>query len=216
MTVVYPLLAQKDYSELRYSLRSLEKHLPLPFEVVIVGDKVPGWITNVTQIHLPDIPGRKQLSIKRKILAALQYSGEILFMNDDVYLLETPRQEYYWYGELKQHISESGAKVLMQELQKQGKQTRDFDGHYPLVYSQDFREAISQFSDDSVIKSAYCNYHAVPGEKMQDCKILKALPVEQIREYVKYRPAFSTCARSLAAVLPVLQELYPLPSKFEI
>lgn len=68
MVIVYPLQHQNDYTELRYSLRSLEKYFTGSYEVVVVGDKIPDWLTGVTQIVIPDITGRKQLTIKKKNL----------------------------------------------------------------------------------------------------------------------------------------------------
>ena len=104
MIVCYPLTTQLDYTELRYSLRSIEKYLQDVEEVIIVGDNLPDWINNVTQIILPDIKGKKQLSIRRKILAALNYTDEILFMNDDVYFLKPSNDfPYYYHGYLKNY-----------------------------------------------------------------------------------------------------------------
>lgn len=215
MTVLYPLTTQLDYTELKYSLRSLVKYLPPPFEVMIIGSQVPEWITNVKQIDMPDVPGRKQLSIRIKILTALEYAREILFLNDDVYLLEKSVFPYFFHGMLTTY-KESGAKPLHDQLIQKGKAIKHFDGHYPLFYNQCFKEASKHFSGDCIIKSMYCNYLGIEGVFTPDCKLLKEMKPELIREFIKDKPCFSTGIYSLKSALPILEELYPNKSKFEI
>ena len=215
MTVAYPLTVQKDYTELKYSLRSIEKYLQNPFKVIIIGSHVPGWLTNVSVIEIPDVPGRKQLSIRIKILAALEYAREILFMNDDVYLLHPGCFPYYFHGSLKNY-SEPGSKQLLKELELLHKRVNHFDGHYPLFYGQDFKEASKHFSGDCIIKSMYCNYLGIAGIFTPDCKLTKNTSPEMIKQFIKDKPCFSTGALSLQSALPVLNELYPNKSKFEV
>lgn len=215
MTVVYPLTVQHDYTELHYSLRSIEKYLN-PKEVVIVGSHVPEWINKITHINLPDVPGRKQLSIKNKIISALNYNKEILFMNDDVYLLQPAKTfPYYCHGELVKN-PETGSRQLYNELKSMNKPVNNFDGHFPLVYKQDFLSAVKNFSVDGIIKSMYCNFMGIEGIEVPDCKIMTAMKLGVIREFIKYRPCFSTGPYSIKSVLPVLEELFPGKSKYEL
>lgn len=214
MTIAYPLTAQADYTELKYSLRSIDKHYP-GHDIVIVGERLPSWITGVTQIMVRDIKGRKQLSIRKKILAALHYADEILCISDDVYLLEdTDSFPYFWQGDLKAHVSESGARILMNELLAIGKPVKDFNGHYPAVFKKDFRRISETFSGDCILKSMYANYLEVEGQLKRDNKMVndKINP----REFIKDLHCFSTGAQSLKSALPLLQELFPYPSKYEI
>lgn len=217
ITVVYPLTVQLDYTELKFSLRSLEKYLPQPFEVVIVGTELPEWINNITQIELPDVRGRKQLSIKKKILAALEYAEEILFMNDDIYLLQPGIENipYYYSGDLS-IIRESGTKPLQKKLEQLGKPQKHFDIHVPIIYKQDFKQVIRELPEDTIIKSAYCNYLEIEGEEMPDCKIQKVMAAKVIKELIKDRVCFSTGPQGLKSSLPVLNELYPHKSQYEI
>lgn len=217
MTIVYPLTTQIDYCELKYSLRSIEKYLPAPFEVVIVGDNMPEWINNVTQIELPDIKGQNQYSVRRKIIAALHYaSSEIFFFNDDIYLLEKAGANFPYYSSgVLEKIGESGAKPLLKQLQSHGKPAKYF-GHYPAVYKRDFTEVINNFSIECITKSAYCNFTQVESIEVSDCKILTAKKEGVIREFIKDRPCFSTGVYSIQSALPVLEELFPEPSKYEI
>lgn len=216
MKIVYPLTDQNDYTELLYSLRSVEKHMTPPYEIIIIGSILPDWITNVTWINLGDVKGKKQLSIRRKILAALEYANEILFMNDDVFLLQGCIEfPYFYHGDLKSY-PESGSKPLMKQLEDMGKTTKHFDGHYPLIYDQRFKEVSELFSEDVIIKSMYCNYLSIEGVEFPDNKIIKQKDSLSVKEFIKGKPAFSTGIYSLKLALPILAELFPKKSKFEI
>jgi hypothetical protein len=90
---IYPyVLGEDKFEELRYSLRSLEKHYADPFRVVIVGDK-PEWCQNV--IH---VPVERQTGMKENltydavwklitICKSDMISGIFVRMYDDIYLL---------------------------------------------------------------------------------------------------------------------------------
>lgn len=211
MTIAYPLKSQSDYSELRYSLRSIERFYR-GNEVVIIGSKLPDWIDNVTWIRVEDIPNRKQLTIKYKILAALEYTDEIYFMNDDVFLLEPPTFKYYYHGDLAS-VGESGARPLLKQLQSFGKTTKNFDGHYPLLYRKDFAKVLDNFAHDVIVKSAYCNYLGIEGELIPDNKIISKKV--DVKQFMQDRNSISTGVTSWGIVQPVMQEVFKQKSMYE-
>ncbi len=215
MTIMYPLVVQSDYTELKYSLRSIEKYLPGP-EVIIVGSYLPDWIRGVTWIRLNDIPGRKQLSIRKKIVAALEYTPDIFFMNDDIYLLKPIPKNYPYYctGNLITQ-AESGAKPLMKQLEEIGRPIKHFDNHYPIRYEKDKFSELQIFPAECIIKSMYCNYHNISGTEMIDCKILNKTTQEAIEAMANNLPALSTGPAGLKYVLPVLDKIFKQKSKFE-
>lgn len=216
MKLVYPLTTQLDNTELMYSLRSVEKHLTSVDEVIVVGSEVSDWLTNITQICLSDVPGRKQLSIRKKIIAALNYTDEFLFMNDDVFFIkDTTDFPYYWHGLLKPY-AESGARPLEKKLMSLNKQTKLFDGHYPLIYDQKFKEASEHFPSDCIIKSLYCNYFEIEGEFVPDCKLLRPMKKQEIYDFLQDKHCFSTGMMSISSAVLVLQELFPSKSKYEV
>lgn len=215
MTIAYPLTSQNDYSELKYSLRSVEKFIPQPYEVLIIGDVLPEWLTGVTHITLPDVPGKKQLSIRRKILAALEYAEEVIFFNDDYFLLrQWDAVPYYWCDMLKR-CNETGARPLEKKLTELNKPQKWFDIHYPIIYKQNFKEASQHFPQECIIKSMYANYFEIEGELMPDCKIHSKPTKEQFFNFVKDKPCVSTGVSSVNSVLPFLQILFPNKSNFE-
>ncbi|HET6226153.1 MAG TPA: hypothetical protein VFF27_07725 [Bacteroidia bacterium] len=216
-TVLYPLASQIDYTELKYSLRSIEKYLTPPFDVVVVGDTIPEWINNVTQIELGDAKGRPNYSVRRKVLAGLEYVDEFLFMNDDIYLLQTSSFyfNYYSCGMLKTK-GESGAKSLLKQLECLNKPGRYY-GHYPAnVYKSGFQTSIEGFTNEVPIKSAFINYYEFPSIEIADCKIMTAKKPEEIREFIKDKPCFSTGQYSIKSCIPILDELFSEPSIYEI
>lgn len=217
MIIMYPLTNTLDYRELQYSLRSVEKYLP-GYEVVIVAEHLPLWITNVTWIHVPDIQGRKQLSIKRKIIAAFQYDDEIFFMNDDIFLLQPtdPHAFPFYYNSALREQTESGCGILIKELQEMKLSTKHFDIHTPIVYTKEFIEVAENFTNDTVIKSMYGNFKGIEGTQIADLKIQRSMPAESVRTLIKGRPCFSTGMAGVKSAMVILEELFPEKSMYEI
>lgn len=222
MKIAVPLKNQNDHSELKFALRSIERFAPSN-EVLIIGEELPEWIDNVTWIKIKDVEGRKQLSVKRKILAALEYSDEILFTNDDIYFLRPSEIPYYWNGDLKSYTY-TGSKELQGDLKRMGKPTKSFELHVPMIFRKDFKEIIQNFSTDTLIRSAYCNYLGIEGEKFSykvngqngfDCKFVRNPKPDDIMSAIESMPFLSTGVHSINAVKPYLNQLFPNKSTFE-
>jgi hypothetical protein len=220
MQVVITVTPQVDHSELRYCLRSLVKYLEDLDGVTVVGKIIPAWLTNVEWIELPDVSAQKQISIKRKIIAALHRHDKIFYCPDDVYLLKhcvTSNFPYLYDGELVKRNKEGSAGRLKQRLVELGKTYWNFDCHYPLVYEKDFIEIIKNFDGSCIIKSAYCNYKWVKGMRTVDAKIMpKQITDAQIENHCKYLYAFSSGDQSKYSIIPYLAKKLPEISKFEV
>lgn len=217
MVIMYPLANQLDYTELKYSLRSIDKYFPKPFEVVIVGSYLPAWINNVTHIHLPDVEGRPNYSVRRKVMAALAYAKEFFFFNDDIFLLDKidPKNFPYYTSGVLTGRAESGARALLEQLQKLDRPVRYY-GHYPAMYKSDFSKILEYFPKECITKSAYCNFTTVKNVEIPDCKLLMPKKPDEIKAFIKGKPCFSTGVHSLKSALPVLKELFPDECSFEI
>lgn len=219
MVIAYPLQHQNDYTELLFSLRSVQKYFKGQYEIVVVGDRIPEWLTGVTQIAVQDIRGRKQLTIKKKTYAAIEYAkGPILQMNDDVYLLkETDGYSYPCYHHRTlATAAESGSKPLLAQLMIMKKPVKDFDLHQPIVYDQRFGEIFSHFPADVIVKSCYSNYLCIEGEPCIDFKLNKKMEQQAIEEAIRNKDYFSTGPVGLPFAIPILQKLFPEKSKFEV
>lgn len=215
--VVIPLIKQHDNTELKFALRSIDKFMT-GHEVVLVGEEIPEWTTGVAQIKVKDIPNQKQLSIKKKIIAALRIYDEIFFSNDDIYLLQKtdPATYPFYYLRSLRHSGESGTKILIDRLKELNKQVKHFDVHFPILYKKEFINIAEQFPAETIIKSMYCNYLDIEGTEITDCKIMRNMSPEMIRTWIKDKPCFSTGVHSTKEATKVLQELFPNKSKFEI
>src|SRR4051812_29778761 len=95
-----------DDIELRYSLRSIEKHISGVKDIWIVG-VLPSFVKNVRYISFPDEHKCKETNIYRKVLRACQESDitdDFLFFNDDHFMLQdyvADQYPFYQKGDLR-------------------------------------------------------------------------------------------------------------------
>lgn len=93
------LVRSGENEELRYSLRSVEKHASGLFrDVWVVGVDLPDWLTGVNVLPVPDSRNKHQ-TMRDKIRALCEVdavSDEFILMNDD-YFLTKPISEWVVY-----------------------------------------------------------------------------------------------------------------------
>ena len=139
------------WNELRYSLRSLEKHLKEPFQVWIVGEK-PGWLTNVNHISHKRVPGvhfTNCFDANSKMELAINHpeiGDNILWMYDDMYLLRDcvlRDFEVYLavnhYDDLNHKSSNTHMELLIDTLKvllENGKSAYNCETHTPRLYNK--------------------------------------------------------------------------------
>lgn len=104
MDVVYPLSKSSQWSnhnELRYSLRSVEKFVPVR-NVYLIGFK-PEWATNVIHIPFSDFHVVKDANIISKVLRACyeDLTAEFIRLSDDQYFLTPYKKAYYYKPDLQ-------------------------------------------------------------------------------------------------------------------
>jgi len=157
--------SRHDNLELRYCLRSIEKHLIGVRNVFIVGDK-PEWLRGVVYIPERDNPNNwmRAHNIYRKIMAGIKFSfinlsakpsvnkfevfdlelsDNFLFMNDDHFLLtdyvagEFP---YYHRGAVDlqalEHHKPQQLQMANTAYMLEDNAFLDFDIHCPVVYNK--------------------------------------------------------------------------------
>lgn len=153
--------------ELKYCLRSIEKHLSGYGEIFLIGHK-PNWVKNVQHIPATDEDRTwwKEWNIYRKILLACEdprVSEDFLFMNDDHFLLKdfvAGEFPYYWDGGLDDQTKREdqyGATVrnthdLLKSLGIES--PKHCDVHTPCLYNKDKFKALSKFNWS--VKHGYC------------------------------------------------------------
>jgi hypothetical protein len=238
--IIYPLGKGStwDNNELRYSLRSVEKHLSNYRNVYIVGE-CPDWIQNVIHIPHDDLyyPDR---NIMLKVKAAMErkeISKNAFFLNDDHFLLTSAdalNYPFYHKGNLRQvtinpnnyyHTYITGT---IHELEKRKLPTYHFDTHTPIVFNkQQFLEVMAQYNWEElrlVMKSVYCNTLGITGTYKEDCKISSKIAYWKLKERIKNADVFSIADKCFvpysgekeSSVKKLLEELYPNKSKYEI
>lgn len=236
--IFYPLGGGSFWgdNELRYSLRSIEKHLKNYGNIFIIGRK-PDWLTNVTFIEYEDMTPYKERNIFTKIVMACEIkemSERFLFMNDDHFLVDdfdAPTFPYYYKCMLERSIErlkhgkyKRALVNTFHELTFQGHTTYNFDGHIPIIYEKQKVRALKQYPWDRydegfVMKSLYANTYRYDPVLEYDCKINSNLLPYQILDTVITKKCFSI---GNPAIIPtpdnlkvVLDQLYPTPSKYE-
>lgn len=217
-------------NELRFSLRSVEKHLKGEKRVFIVGYK-PDWIQNVIHIPAEDkFRHEKEKNIFHKISVACQderISDDFIFFNDDHFLLKDLTEIPYYHREgLEEFVKgrattyKISANNTLNVLKAKGKPTLNYDVHAPIVYNKskflELREYNWNIRYGMIVKSLYCNHHGVEGEFLTDCKIQEAMTIENLEARIKDRPVFSIGDRAICQTFNRFMEgLYPEKSIFE-
>src|SRR5688572_23171465 len=150
MDLVYTVSSQSRCNdlELKYSLRSMVKHLHGFNRVIIVGH-LPEFLKDV--IHIPaEDPhvNNRARNIYEKILKACQHpetSNEFICASDDHFLLEDHNAShfpFYQCGSLddcfrrlgKNNYYKSHVESTMQALTDRGLPTTNFNVHSPIAY----------------------------------------------------------------------------------
>ena len=216
-------------TELRYCLRSIEKHLKGYGKIIIVGE-FPSWLKECYHIPVKDNEAYavKAKNIFNKIIKSFEKSTDtIIFFNDDHFLLQDVQAADFPYhhkgtlAEGKQSTTYQKFKDNTRELlESLGKEIYNFDTHCPIVYEKSKFLELKQFDFNKpycyVIKSLYCNFNGITGEYFKDCKINERLSKEQVLNAINNRHYFSMGENGISkGLLDVLEELYPNKSKYE-
>lgn len=222
-SVVYALGNKSRHQniEIRFSLRSVEKHLQGFLDVWIVGER-PDFLQNINHISATDPHEVPDRNIMEKIkLACLhpEISDPFLFFNDDHYLLSDFKADefpYYYDMTIWDKIKKRGydsygqrMQNTMKHLQMNGKQTKNFDIHTPILYGkQEFIDIVTTVDWEKkhgfVIKSLYANSLNIEGTYLKDCK-----------HNYPCQPIYSTFPKIPNNIQKFLFEKFPEKSNFE-
>jgi hypothetical protein len=217
--------------ELRYCLRSIEKHLHGAGNVFIIGH-MPGWVTGCIHIPAEEDPRNRfrDRNIMNKMMAACKddrVSDDFLMVHDDHFLLadyEAGVFPYYHSGLMVPGEGQYGmTKLNTQSLfAADGEAINNYDIHCPILFNKErFARSVAKV-DWSVwygycLKTLYCVMNGIEGEHMEDLKIRMPLQVDMINQIIAGRSWFSIGDRCFTdnGMKEVLQTLYPTSSKYE-
>lgn len=211
MDVVYILgsgsLANNE--EIRYSVRSLEKHLLDLRNVYIIGED-PKNLPNAFHVQSSDKTKEKWKNAYLKVLRACEItelSDEFLLMNDDFFLTEDTVGEDFPFYALKG--SNGGACG-----------TNSFHVHCPMRIKKDWYKGMPFSCDQKAChspRSFYANFYRAPAKFIDDV-ILRVGPVmRNADEQIAGWPFFSIGDSAMLEPDFVLwlDQKYPNPSRFE-
>lgn len=239
MNIVIPLGKSKiDYLDLRYCLRSIERHCYGYDEIVIVGER-PSWIQGAIHIsHSDDLDKKfKERNILKKLIAACispQNKGtEFAMFNDDYVLLQDMDLNslpYYYKGTWQESYEANRGKTYritayhtIQFLKDRGFKDYNFDGHVPIVYNK--KKFLTTFDDNDInfktpygygIKTLYSACNKVKPVYLEDVKFQKSYPREKLLREMEGRKLISFNDHPLKTDLgQILKEIYPKKSTYE-
>jgi hypothetical protein len=229
-------------NEIRFSLRSIEKHLKNYGKVWVVGE-CPKFLKDVIHVPFPDCQKAKENNIYIKIAAACkeQVSDEFLLFNDDHFLnsdFDTESFPFFYQEKVSdvmnaRTIFDNYYRALYNThlaLSKKEAQEYYYDVHTPIrIHKRYFLAAMPFYFEDNfidsdidkygyVVKSLYANsIMDEPGTPYKDVKITQAKNKEEIEEQIKNSLIFSTgeshfVKHHLRTIMP---SLYPDKSKWE-
>lgn len=216
-------------NEIRYSLRSVEKFLTGYDRIFVIGQR-PSFLQNVIHVPCEDVGGRKQYSIYRKILKAVnddRVSSDFIFINDDHFILKPldVSEFSYWYqGRLEdkwRQYNGSYKKAAGNNLEATGN-VRYTDIHTPIVYNKEHFKNLEPFfktGNEYIIKTLYTSFFDHLDflfTPMEDLKIGLKHSLPQLKSMVDGRMFFSLGPYAVYHEIKVLlQDLYPTKSKYE-
>lgn len=222
-------------NEIRYSLRSIEKHLKNYRGLYIIGER-PSFLKDIVHIQHPDETRWKETNIFKKVVRASiepVISHDFMFFNDDHFLVsdfDALSFPYFHKRDLSEMIARRpyavGGYVRVLKncrnvLAYRKLPTLNFDHHSPIKYNKSKILQLLTSYDWSIrggyaFKSLYANTFKVEGEYDPDCKIIHPLDYQSLRNIIDKRRVFSIGNKAINDSLKkVMQELYPTPSKWE-
>jgi hypothetical protein len=226
------------HEELRYSLRSLERHVAGVGRVFVVGCRAKWRWREVEHVPAADpypIPDANIIHKMQLACGLTKISNPFLFVNDDHFFTRDCRAgdwPYFYQGEL----SAAGkgpkygrrAEYTRRELQRRGLPVLNFDVHAPILINKAaFLAALAGWewakNPGVLMKSVYGN--TLWGnlilediEPFEDLK-LRARTSGTAGEWVerlRLRPCWSSGPHVNRLVREILSELYPGPSRYEV
>lgn len=220
-----------DDNELRYSLRSVEKHGQNVDKVIICGHK-PSWVQNVVHATLPDPhPLRYDNTWFKMKTMCTQNDAPFVLMNDDFFLIKPvdfdTLPDYYdgdvsQLAEKYQRISNYVGVLYATKhlLVKNGYPHKNYAVHYPMtVKPEKIRPFFGLLGETPGIsfRLLYGNVAATNPSLLPDCKYNQ--PTPDIQEQLRLRdvPMFSIGDGFLDIQgKEFLANTYPHKSKYEI
>lgn len=223
-----------DDMELKYSLRSVEKHcINWSGRVFIIGHK-PRFIHNVIHIPASDAHKNKARNIMEKVLIAASsddVSENFMLLNDDYFLrkpVDVTNYPYWHKCDLARTMDINKTeyyfhvKATFDMLKYLERPILNFDTHCPIIYNKEkFRDLVKNFNWDIphgyILRSMYCNIYGLNDGYKEDCKVSRPLGPQYWDEYTKNADCFSIGDSAITGgFMKFMEQEYPEKSRFEV
>lgn len=222
-----------DNNEIRFALRSIEKHVKGFRNVYVVGE-CPSFLQGVIHVPFPDMSNAASVNTSQKLLRICQevdLSNEFLFFNDDFFLLqdfEAATFPYYHRGDLLDYINQPrngfypvAMKNTVSALRRRKYATLHFGVHCPIRFKKKILPRVIEMFDWQIqygllTRCLYGNACQVDAHYRPDISINTNMTKAQIYWKITGHPFFTINDYGLNGDLKrVLAELYPNKSRFE-
>lgn len=226
-----------ENNELRYALRSIEKHVKEIRDVYLIGEK-PSFLNDEIK-HIPiedksDIPSKNILNKILKATITKDISSTFLFTNDDIFFtrdINAVDYPFYYHEDLRWNIERTHYQNWYKDYLNETLvaldmeyETKNFDTHFPIRYNKVlFNNVYQQWKeewDDNkklLIKSLYCNTLGVNGFNKEDLKFKGFISYEALKQLTKDRDCFSIGDTVITDDFKkFINELFLDKSKYEI
>lgn len=221
-------------NELRYGLRSIEKHLTGYRNVFIVG-RCPDFL-NANAIFLPQpfLTGNPAHNIAMNILEACRderLSETFAYLNDDYFFTKavdiSTYPTYHKEALEKTYLQNNTdyrkhVRATILRLEELGLPSLNYDTHYPSIFDKEKMRTLIEGNDFArpfgfILKSLYFNnYPPAKAEFRADCKQHHIKKLAQWQELAEQTEVFSIADTCLNPTFKqFISEAYPTPSKWE-
>jgi len=208
-------------NEIRYSLRSAEKHI-LDLEKVFIVGECPDWLKDVVHIPVEDptpVPWKNAYHKVKTACEDKRIKEEFLLMNDDFFFFKDIKAEEYPYY-YKSFLDKNKLQTFY-FLQRFNKPTKNYQIHCPFrIDPNEFLrlpELLSSLRFFSY-RSFYCNYYNKESKLRDDLLIWPSWSIEKIEDFIKSRidcAIISDTARR-QHFRDWIRKKFPEKSRFEI
>jgi hypothetical protein len=206
MDIVYILGSGSMWNntEIRMSLRSVEKHIKGYGRIFIVGE-FPSFLDNKQITHIPvKDTDAKNKNIAYKLLASANsdlISDRFLYMQDDVFITQEvdlkKKLPYYFKGTFDTARKDYYG-TLLNDSKEMLPQNKNFDNHYPIVIDKiKLKKAYDAYDwqgteEGLATKSMYCQFNKIKGVERADNKIMSNVGKGYLESFAQKHWAFST------------------------
>jgi len=224
--------------ELRFALRSIERHCRGYSKIVVVGID-PGFLAPHPRLKFvprSDFPGNKEARIAQKLAWAFEHAvetGYAVLWNDDYVIqrrVDVRRLPFYHGLSLPESAARHNGgrykrslSLTAEFLENAGRPAWNYDLHLPMIFNRERFLALDHWwrvsrrsSCGLVVKSIYANVHLdAPGPQTTDCK-LRWCRDGSFRARIARRWCYSYSDESLDSGLRAhLEAEFPRRSEFE-